>query len=161
MSAGAQPAPTPAVAAVIASNVEHQLLQYSVDGPVTGVAAAQSLGLNPAAVFKTLVVKLNSGEFVVAVVPVAALLDLKKLARAAGSKKAVLASIDEAERLTGYVVGGVSPIVQRKRLPTFVDESGHDLKLMYVSAGRRGLELGIAPADLARLTGATFVDLTT
>jgi Cys-tRNA(Pro)/Cys-tRNA(Cys) deacylase len=95
----------------------------------------------------------------VAVVPVAARLDLKALAVAAGSRRAVMAEPADAERATGYVVGGISPLGHRKRLPVFLDESLLDRPTVLVSAGRRGLQLELAPADLARLTGATFAAL--
>jgi Cys-tRNA(Pro)/Cys-tRNA(Cys) deacylase len=111
-------------------------------------------------VFKTLVADVD-GRLAVAVVPVAARLDLKALASAAGGRKAVMAEPADAERATGYVVGGISPLGHRKRLPVFLDQSMEGRPAVMVSAGRRGLQLELAPADLARLSGGTFAPLAT
>lgn len=159
MRRAAGSAPTPAVAAARSASVEHVLLEYDLEGPISGVAAARALGLTDAEVFKTLVVRLDPWGFAVMVIPVAEQLDLKRAARAAGAKKAELAPVADAERITGYVVGGVSPLGQRRRLPTYLDESARELPLMYESAGRRGLELGIAPRDLVMLCDASFAPL--
>ena len=115
--------------------------------------AAQALGLDPAQVFKTLLADVD-GALTVAVVPVDRSLDLKALAAAAGGKRAVMAEPAAAERATGYVVGGISPLGQRRRLPTVVDVSALDWDTVLVSAGRRGLDVELAPAELVRLTGA-------
>lgn len=115
--------------------------------------AAQALGLDPAQVFKTLLADVD-GALTVAVVPVDRSLDLKALAAAAGGKRAVMAEPAAAERATGYVVGGISPLGQRRRLPTVVDVSALDWATVLVSAGRRGLDVELAPAELVRLTGA-------
>jgi Cys-tRNA(Pro)/Cys-tRNA(Cys) deacylase len=115
--------------------------------------AAQALGLDPAQVFKTLLADVD-GALTVAVVPVDRSLDLKALAAAAGGKRAVMAEPAAAERATGYVVGGISPLGQRRRLPTVVDVSALDWDTVLVSAGRRGLDAELAPADLVRLTRA-------
>jgi Cys-tRNA(Pro)/Cys-tRNA(Cys) deacylase len=101
------------------------------------------------------------GVLTVAVVPVAGMLDLKALAAAAGGRKAVMADPADAERATGYVVGGISPLGHRKRLPVFLDTSMQDHPTVLVSAGRRGLELELSPADLGRLSGGTFAELAT
>jgi Cys-tRNA(Pro)/Cys-tRNA(Cys) deacylase len=106
-------------------------------------------------VFKTLVVERDGGGLVVALVPVACTLDLKALAAAIGAKRVAMADPAAAERATGYVVGGISPLGQKKRLPMVIDESVLALATVHVSAGRRGLEIALAPADLARLCGAT------
>ncbi len=119
-----------------------------------GDEAVAALGLDPARVYKTLVADVD-GALTVAVVPVAGSLDLKALAAAVGGKRAVLAEPAAAERATGYVVGGISPLGQRKRLPTVVDGSVDAHPTVFVSAGRRGLQVELAPADLVRLTGAT------
>ncbi|WP_405732129.1 Cys-tRNA(Pro) deacylase [Streptomyces sp. NBC_01537] len=118
-----------------------------------GEEAAQALGTSPERVFKTLVADID-GSLTVAVVPVAGSLDLKALAAATGGKRAAMADPAAAERTTGYVRGGISPLGQRKRLPTVVDASalGHDT--VFVSAGKRGLDVELAPADLVALTGA-------
>ena len=117
--------------------------------------AVHALGLAPGTVFKTLLATVD-GETVVAVVPADRRLDLKALARAAGGKKAAMADPERVERLTGYVVGGISPLGQRKRLKTFIDRSAADLDEMHVSGGRRGLEVRLAPTDLAELVDASF-----
>lgn len=145
---------TPAVRAAQAAGVAHQLLEYDHDPAAAsyGEEAAARLGLQAAHVFKTLVVKSDSGRLAVALVPVIHSLDLKAAATALGVRKLELAPVTEAERATGYVVGGISPLGQRRELPTVVDASALELPTMYVSAGRRGLELALAPADLLRLT---------
>ena len=122
--------------------------------PSYGLEAAQALGLDPAQVFKTLLARVD-GELVVAVVPVTSSLDLKALAAAVGGRRAALARPEDAQRSTGYVVGGISPLGQRKRLPTVVDASAAEQGRVYVSGGRRGLDVGLATQDLVRLTGAT------
>jgi Cys-tRNA(Pro)/Cys-tRNA(Cys) deacylase len=121
-----------------------------------GLEAAEKLGVDRARVFKTLVARLDArGDLVVAVVPVAGHLSLKALASAAKGKKAELAEPAAAERATGYVVGGISPLGMRKRLATFVDASAMGFETVYFSAGRRGLQIEVAPADLVRAAGAT------
>ncbi|MEO6821405.1 MAG: Cys-tRNA(Pro) deacylase [Candidatus Nanopelagicales bacterium] len=119
-----------------------------------GLEAAEVLGLDPALVFKTLLADVE-GRLVVAVVPVAGRLDLKALAVAVGAKRATMAEPAAAERATGYVVGGISPIGQRKALTTVVDVSAAGRDVVYVSGGRRGFDIGLAAADLVTLTGAT------
>lgn len=153
---------TPATAAVAKAKVEHRIHEYRHDpaAPSYGLEAAEQLGVDPAGVFKTLVAEVD-GRLAVAVVPVAARLDLKALAAAAGGRKAVMAEAADAERATGYVVGGISPLGHRKRLPVFLDSSMQDRPTVMVSAGRRGLELELAPADLARLSGGTFAAVAT
>jgi ybaK/ebsC protein len=152
---------TPATVAVARAGIEHRLHEYDHDpaAPAYGLEAAEKLGVDPARVFKTLVTEVD-GRLVVAVVPVAASLSLKALAVAAGGRKAVMAEPVAAERATGYVVGGISPLGHRKRLPVFLDESMPAHATVLVSAGRRGLDVELAPADLARLAGATFAALT-
>ena len=119
-----------------------------------GMEAAQALGVDPRQVFKTLVADVD-GALTVAVVPVDGQLDLKALAAARSGKRAAMADPAAAERATGYVVGGISPLGQRKRLPTVVDASALDHATVLVSAGRRGVDVELAPTDLVRLTGAT------
>ena len=127
--------------------------------PLTVLEAAEALGLDPDKVFKTLLADLD-GNLVVAVVPVGGWLDLKGLARALGGRKAVMADPKVAERATGYVMlGGISPVGQKRRLPTAVNETATSYDVVYVSAGRRGLDLGIAPADLVAVTGAILAPL--
>jgi Cys-tRNA(Pro)/Cys-tRNA(Cys) deacylase len=144
--------------------VDHVLRAYAHDADAVagglsyGLEAAAALGVDPATVYKTLLAAVD-GRLTVAVVPVADRLDLKALAAAAGGKRAEMAEPAAAERATGYVVGGISPLGQRRRLPTVVDASaaGHDRVL--VSAGRRGLDVELSPADLVRVTGAVVAPI--
>ena len=146
---------TPATVLLTAQRVAHELHPYEVspDAPNYGALVAAALGVEPARLFKTLIAEVD-GSLTVAVVPVTGDLDLKALAAAAGGKRAALAERAVAERSSGYVRGGISPLGQRKRLPTVIDDSARTLDRMYVSAGRRGLQVSLAPADLIRLTGA-------
>ena len=123
-----------------------------------GLEAALTLGIDPAQVFKTLVAEVD-GRLTVAVVPVTGHLDLKALAGAVGGKRVGMADRVDAERATGYVAGGISPLGQRTALPTVVDETVYLYDEVYVSGGRRGLDVGLAPDDLVRLTGAVVADL--
>jgi Cys-tRNA(Pro)/Cys-tRNA(Cys) deacylase len=146
---------TPATVLLTAQRVAHELHPYDVspDLPNYGALVAAALGVDPAVLFKTLIADVD-GRLTVAVVPVTGDLDLKALAAAAGGKRAALADRAAAERSSGYVRGGISPLGQRKRLPTVIDDSAPALERMYVSAGRRGLQVSLAPADLIRLTDA-------
>ncbi|MEL4504566.1 Cys-tRNA(Pro) deacylase [Luteococcus sp. H138] len=154
---------TPATKALDRAKVPHTLLPYDHDPANThfGEEAVRALGQDPAQVFKTLVVSCTGGPapLVVAVVPVAQQLDLKALAAAAGAKKAALAEHSLAERTTGYIVGGISPLGQKKTLPTFIDSSAQAFGTMMVSAGRRGLQVELSPADLALITRASFATI--
>ncbi|MEJ3657748.1 Cys-tRNA(Pro) deacylase [Actinomycetes bacterium KLBMP 9759] len=150
---------TPATALLARSKVAHTLHAYEHgSGAAYGPEAAEVLGQDPARVFKTLVAEVD-GTLTVGVVPVSAMLDLKALAVAVGGKRAKMADVAAAERATGYVAGGISPLGQRKRLATVVDASAQEFPTMFCSAGRRGLEVELAPADLARLTGARFAPI--
>lgn len=152
---------TPATVQLTRAKVAHRVLSYEHgSGAAYGPEAAEILGLDPATVYKTLVAEVD-GTLTVGVVPVSAMLDLKALAAAVGGKRAKMADVAAAERATGYVAGGISPLGQRKRLPTVLDATAQNLATMYCSAGRRGLEVELAPADLARLTGATFAPIAT
>jgi Cys-tRNA(Pro)/Cys-tRNA(Cys) deacylase len=153
---------TPATALLIKHAVVHHLHPYEVDAetPNYGAAVAETLGIEPARVFKTLVTEVD-GQLTVAVVPVSGDVDLKALASAAGGKRAVLADRTLAERTTGYVRGGISPLGQRKRLPTVIDATAQAHPTVYVSAGRRGLQVELAPADLVRLTGGVVARICT
>lgn len=153
---------TPATVALAKADVPFVLHAYDHDpsaGLSYGEEAAAALGTSPERVFKTLVAEVD-GALAVAVVPVSGALDLKALAAAAGGKRAAMADPDTAERTTGYVRGGISPLGQRKRLPTFLDASALAFETVFVSAGKRGLEVEIAPAALAGLTSATTGTLT-
>lgn len=120
-----------------------------------GEEAAAKLGLPPERIFKTLVARVDVKELILAVVPVSSRLDLKKLAAASGGKKADMADPTAAERATGYVVGGISPIGGRKRLRLLLDDSALAYETIFISAGQRGLQMELSPADLMRLTGGT------
>lgn len=150
-------AATPAIAAAARAGVEVRVHSYEHDpsAPSYGLEAAAALGVDPARVAKTLVADVDGVGLVVAVVPVERQLDLKALAHAAGGKRARMADVALAERRTGYVAGGISPLGQRSRLPTVVDDDAAAQPRLHVSAGRRGLEIELDPADLIRLTGAT------
>jgi Cys-tRNA(Pro)/Cys-tRNA(Cys) deacylase len=124
-----------------------------------GLEASEALGIPPERVFKTLVAAVD-GALAVGVVPAGRQLDLKALAAAVGGKKATMAEVAAAERATGYVTGGISPIGQKRRLPVVVDSSALALGTMFCSAGRRGLEIEIAPADLIRAAGAKIAAIT-
>lgn len=146
--------------ALLRAGVAHELRPYDHDPGASsyGLEAAVALGVPPQRVFKTLLVKVD-GRLVVAVVPVSGSLVLKALAAAVGGKRAELAEAEEAERTTGYVVGGISPLGQRKALPTVVDETASSFETVLVSAGRRGLEVELAPSDLVRLTAAQLAPI--
>jgi Cys-tRNA(Pro)/Cys-tRNA(Cys) deacylase len=134
--------------------------EHDPRAPSYGLEAAEALGLDPAVVYKTLVCRLSDGAHVVAVVPAAERLDLKALATATGAKQAAMADPRDAERLTGYVTGGISPLGQKRRLATFLDASADAHPTIHVSAGRRGLELEMAPGRLLELTGGAYAELT-
>ncbi|WP_163560645.1 Cys-tRNA(Pro) deacylase [Halomonas sp. NO4] len=153
---------TPAIKRLERDGIDFMLLRYDHDprAAAYGEEAVQALGLDPASVFKTLVAHLDDGRLVVAMVPVLARLDLKALARAAGARKASLAEAEAAERATGYVLGGISPLGQKQRLPAFLDASAAALAAIHVSGGRRGLEIRLAPDDLVGATGARLAPLT-
>ncbi|MFF0524740.1 Cys-tRNA(Pro) deacylase [Actinomadura nitritigenes] len=147
---------TPATVAAAKAGIEFTVHAYepAPDAESYGAAAADALGVPHDRIFKTLVAEVD-GRLTVGIVPVSGSLDLKALAAAAGGKKAAMAHPRDAERATGYVVGGISPLGQRRRLPTVIDASVSALATVYVSAGRRGLQIEVVPADLVALTGAT------
>ncbi|MCX5378877.1 Cys-tRNA(Pro) deacylase [Streptomyces sp. NBC_00091] len=155
-----KPAGTPAIAALTAAGVTFTTHAYEHDPahPSYGEEAAQALGVSPDQVFKTLVADVD-GVLTVAVVPVSGALDLKALAGALGAKRAAMADPALAERTTGYVRGGISPLGQRKRLRTVLDASAGALATICVSAGRRGLEVELSPTDLTTLTEATVAPI--
>ena len=152
---------TPAVNAVRKARVVYQIHEYAHDASSAsyGLEAAEKLGVAEERVFKTLVVSLDSKALAVAVIPVSSMLSMKLVAKAAGAKKATMAEPAAVERSTGYVLGGVSPLGQKKRLKTIIDSAASDHPTVYVSAGRRGLEIELGPGDLAELTGASFAGI--
>jgi Cys-tRNA(Pro)/Cys-tRNA(Cys) deacylase len=147
---------TPALRVLELAGVPHTLHPYEHDPRVAsyGLEAADALGVDPARVFKSLLVEAD-GALVVAVVPVSGRLDLKALARVVGARRSAMAEPEAAQRATGYVVGGISPLGQRRTHPTVVDASALEHETVWVSAGRRGLDVELAPADLVALTSAT------
>jgi Cys-tRNA(Pro)/Cys-tRNA(Cys) deacylase len=155
---------TPALAALAAAGTAHVVHEYEAPEPAGardrdarphyGLDAAAALGVDPARIFKTLVASVD-GRLVVGVVPVSGELDLKALAEAAGGRRAELAEPEAAQRATGSVVGGISPLGHRRPMPVYVDAGAAAFATIYVSGGRRGLQVELAPADLVRLAGAT------
>lgn len=154
---------TPAINLAKKKKIIHTVHQYKHDPSATsyGLEAAEVLGQNPAQVFKTLLFCVNGDakNLAVAIIPVENKLNLKQAAKAAGAKKAEMANPDIAEKTTGYVVGGISPLGQKKALPTFIHHTANVFETICVSAGKRGLEIELSPQDLATLTRAVFVDL--
>jgi Cys-tRNA(Pro)/Cys-tRNA(Cys) deacylase len=153
---------TPATAVLAAAGVSFSLHPYAHDPAAAsyGLEAAEVLGIDPARVFKTLMVEID-GRLAVGVVPVSGNLDLKAIAAALGSKRAAMADPAAAERRTGYVLGGISPLGQRQPSPTVVDESALTLDTILVSGGRRGLDIELDPRDLVRLTKAVTAPIGT
>jgi Cys-tRNA(Pro)/Cys-tRNA(Cys) deacylase len=146
---------TPAIKAAERAKIRFTVHEYEHDPNADsyGLEAAQALGMEPARVFKTLLVELaGSGDLAVGIVPVDAQLDLKAIASAAGAKKCRMADPTVAERVTGYIVGGISPLGQKKQLKTFLDDSASHFDSINVSAGRRGLEIELSADDLLKLT---------
>jgi Cys-tRNA(Pro)/Cys-tRNA(Cys) deacylase len=151
---------TPATVALTKANVPFTTHTYEHDPAAGsfGTEAAEAMGVVPERVFKTLLAEVD-GKLTVAVVPVSGSLDLKALASAVGGKKAAMADPAAAERSTGYVLGGISPLGQRKPLRTVVDESALEFETVFCSGGRRGFEIELAPADLVRLTAAVTASI--
>lgn len=156
----AQNASTPATVALTAAGVAFTVHTYDHDPAARsfGMEAVEALGLPAEQMFKTLVVDTGAG-LAVAVVPVSGSLDLKAMASALGVKRVEMARPEAAERSSGYVVGGISPLGQKRRLPTVVDESAGLFDLVFVSGGRRGMDIGLAPTDLIAVSGARVADI--
>ena len=153
---------TPAISELEDAGFAYELLHYEHDPSIGsyGGEAVSKLGLNGEAVFKTLMSELNTGEFVVCLIPVSSSLNLKAVAKAAGVKKASMADGKVAERRTGYVLGGISPFGQSRRHRTFVEKIALSMDSIYVSAGKRGQEIRIVPDAFSALLDASFVTLT-
>ncbi|MCG9731993.1 Cys-tRNA(Pro) deacylase [Shewanella sp. Isolate13] len=153
---------TPAIDLLIKHKITHQVHEYHHDPSCQayGLEAAEKIGVAPELVFKTLVVKLDGKQLAVAIIPVAEKLSMKLIAKAAKAKKAVMADAIEVQRSSGYVLGGVSPLGQKRQLLTVIDETAAQLAQMYVSGGRRGLDIALAPEDIQQLLRASFAPLT-
>ncbi|MDP5191384.1 Cys-tRNA(Pro) deacylase [Rheinheimera baltica] len=152
---------TPAIDLAKQQGIAYQVHQYQHDAAAAsyGLEASEKLGLAPEQVFKTLVVQLDGKQLAVAVLPVSQQLNMKLMAKALGAKKAEMANSHDVMRSSGYVLGGVSPLGQKKRLPTVIDNSAQQYATIYVSAGRRGLEIELAAADLCQLLQGRFAPL--
>jgi len=153
---------TPAIEAARRANIRHRVIEFEFDSEADrgyGEEAAAALGVTPDMVYKTLVAKLDGKQLVIALVPVTSELNLKSLATFAGGRRAEMATAQEAERSTGYKIGGISPLGQRRPLSTYVDSSVLKLPAVYVSGGRRGLELELAPGDLVACCGARLGEI--
>jgi len=152
---------TPAINLAKKNKIPHKVHEY-VHDPSTdsyGLEAAEKIGVPADRVFKTLVVSLDNKELAVGIVPVSSMLSMKLIAKAAGAKKTSMATQTDVERSTGYVLGGVSPLGQKKRLKTIIDVSAKNYPTIYVSAGRRGLEIELSPEDLGKLVNGIFADI--
>lgn len=149
---------TPAIKIAKKAKVDFKIHEYSHDprSDSYGQEAAEKLGISPDQVFKTLVVAMNSKELGVAVLPVSCQLNFKMFAKAMGVKKAAMADTKLVEKTTGYILGGVSPIGQKKKLPTVVHDTAKVFKTIFVSAGKRGLDIELTPDDLVKLTKGKF-----
>ncbi|OJF67822.1 aminoacyl-tRNA deacylase [Alteromonas sp. V450] len=152
---------TPAITLLLKEKIKHTVLKYEHDTNTAsyGLEAAEKLELDVDQVFKTLVVCDDNKKLAVAIVPVSQKLSEKKMAKALGVKKVAMANADAVIASTGYVLGGVSPLGQKKRLASVIHKSAEGLATMHVSAGKRGLEVALSPADLALLTSAKFADI--
>ena len=151
---------TPATKLLKANKIDFSIHEYEHDANAKsfGLEAAEKLNLRVEEVFKTLLVT-DEKNYFVAILPVHHQLNLKKVAQAVGAKKLKMSDPKDAERLTGYLVGGISPVGQKKRLKTVIDQSAVQLEKFYVSGGKRGLDIGLKPQDLAKVLSATFADV--
>ncbi len=149
---------TPAINSAKKAKIPFTVHHYPHDPACTsyGKEAAEKLGIHEGRIFKTLVVQLDGTALAVGIIPVSTILSMKSFAKAAQAKKTAMADKGAVERATGYVLGGVSPLGHKKKLPTIIHSSASSFPTIFVSAGRRGLEIELAPADLAALTGAVF-----
>jgi Cys-tRNA(Pro)/Cys-tRNA(Cys) deacylase len=157
---------SPAIAQAKQLGLQHAIYRYAHDNtfhgnsaPSFALEASQKLGIPTQQVFKTLVTQIDSQRWCIALTPASSKLNMKLLAKAAGGKKASMADPETAERITGYVLGGVSPLGQKKLHPTIIDNSALEFERIFVSAGRRGLELALCPQDLGNAINATFANI--
>jgi Cys-tRNA(Pro)/Cys-tRNA(Cys) deacylase len=152
---------TPGISTAKKNRISHRVHEYSHDesSESYGLEAAEKMAVPEERVFKTLVVILDNKELAVGVIPVSSLLSMKFIAKALGAKRAAMADKSDVERSTGYVLGGVSPLGQKKRLKTVIDSSAKNHATVYVSAGRRGLEIELSPDDLTKLTSGTLAEI--
>lgn len=152
---------TPGINVARKNEITHTVHEYAHDSSSEsyGLETAEKMGVDEARIFKTLVVSLDSKELAVAIIPVSSKLSMKLIAKVAGSKKAAMAAPSEVERSTGYVLGGVSPLGQKKRLKTIIDSSSENHSTVYVSAGRRGLEIELKPGDLKNLVNGIVAEI--
>jgi len=152
---------TPAVNIAKKAKIAYTLHSYIHDPASAsyGEEASEKLGIPPERVFKTLVAQIDGRELVVAVIPVSSMLSMKQIAKAAGGKKAEMEKGADVERSSGYILGGVSPLGQKRKLRTFIDSSAENFPTIYVSAGRRGLEIELSSNDLAKITDEVMVPL--
>ncbi|MBZ2169620.1 Cys-tRNA(Pro) deacylase [Marinobacter sp. F4216] len=152
---------TPGINALKKAGVAFRVHEYEhdPDSQSYGLEAAQKMDVEPARVFKTLVVLVDGKSMTVGIVPVQTQLSLKRIAKATSGKKATMADPKAVERSTGYILGGVSPLGQKRPLKTFIDQSAESFETIFVSAGRRGLEIELSPQDLSALLNAAFVPL--
>lgn len=152
---------TPAIKLLSRQKISHVVHTYEHDPNhgAYGMEAAEKLGFNPEKVFKTLIIELDSNKLACAIIPVAESLNLKSAAKALGAKKAAMAKIEDAERATGYIKGGVSPFGQKKRLATILDASAAKLETLLVSGGKRGLDVEVGTQDLLKILGAKLTEV--
>ena len=153
---------TPAINLAIKNKISYKMHEYTHDPLVQsyGMEASEKLGVDDTRVFKTLVVMLQDKSLAVAVIPVSSMLNMKQMAKAMGAKKCAMADKFDVERTTGYILGGVSPLGQKKLLKTSIDISAHEFETIFISGGRRGLDIELKPLDLQKLIKATFADIT-
>jgi Cys-tRNA(Pro)/Cys-tRNA(Cys) deacylase len=152
---------TPGIQEAKKHKISYSIHEYSHDesSESYGLEAADKMGVTQERVFKTLIVTLDNKELVVGIIPVSSMLSMKLMAKAMGAKKATMADKLDVERSTGYVLGGVSPLGQKRRLKTIIDSSANNYSTIYVSAGRRGLEIELSPVDLTKLTKGKVADI--
>ncbi|MFT5661787.1 MAG: Cys-tRNA(Pro)/Cys-tRNA(Cys) deacylase [Sulfurimonas sp.] len=153
---------TPAINSLIKAKIPYKLHEYTHDNSNTsyGLEAASKMNVDEKRVFKTIVVSLSNSKLAVGIIPVTSMLSMKLIAKSLNVKKASMADALDVERSTGYILGGVSPLGQKRKLQTIVDSSAQEFSTIYVSAGQRGLELEISPHDLCKLTDGVFDTIT-